>query len=168
MRISCMIRASREPSARATDSTQIESFAGGGRLTDAGAMTTTASLTAGADRVAAPAISFPGSPEYDRDRRAWNLTADQRPAAVCVATNVAHVRAAVAYARARGLHLAAQSTGHFAQGLPPLERTLLLKPRVGGGNRTRPPCFRAQEGCIDRRSVPSVTRWPQAPRRART
>jgi FAD/FMN-containing dehydrogenase len=109
------------------DSTHIKSFAASARRKDAGAMTTTASLTTGADHVIAPSISLPGSESYDRDRAAWNLTADQRPAAVCVATSVAHVQAAVAYARVRGLRVAAQATGHFAQGLPPLQRTLLLK-----------------------------------------
>jgi FAD/FMN-containing dehydrogenase len=109
------------------DLTQIKSIVKAAGRRDAGAMTTTASLTTGADHVVAPSISLPGSPSYDSDRAAWNLTADQRPAAVCVATSVAHVRAAIAYARVRGLHIAPQVTGHFAQGLPPLDRTLLLK-----------------------------------------
>jgi FAD/FMN-containing dehydrogenase len=109
------------------DLTHIKSFVRAPGRRDAGAMTNTASLTTTADQVVAPSISLPGSPNYERDRAAWNLTADQRPAAVCVATNVAHVQAAVAYARVRGLRVAAQATGHFAQGLPPLDRTLLLK-----------------------------------------
>jgi hypothetical protein len=101
------------------DSTYIKSFAGAACLADAGCMT---ALT-----TTAPAVSLPGSPEYDSNRGAWNLTADQRPAAVCVATCVADVQEAIAYARAHGLHVAAQATGHFAQGLPPLDRALLLK-----------------------------------------
>jgi FAD/FMN-containing dehydrogenase len=109
------------------DSIQIKSFAALAARRDAGAMTTTASLTTATDHVVAPAISLPGSPSYDSDRAAWNLTADQRPAAVCVATSAVHVQAAIAYARVRGLHVAAQVTGHFAHGLPPLENTLLLK-----------------------------------------
>jgi len=116
-------------------------------------MTTTASLTTGADRVVAPSISLPGSANYDRDRAAWNLTADQRPAAVCVATSVAHVQAAIAYARVRGLRVAAQATGHFAQGLPPLERTLLLKLAL----------HREQEIAVDpvarTARVPAGARW---------
>jgi FAD/FMN-containing dehydrogenase len=117
MRIRCMAAACSESVASAMESIQIESLVSSSPRPDAGAMTTTtASLT-----------SLPGSPECDLGRRAWNLTADQRPAAVCVATRVEHVQAALAYARTDGLHLAAQATGHFAQGLPPLDRTLLLK-----------------------------------------
>jgi FAD/FMN-containing dehydrogenase len=109
------------------DLTHIKSFVRDAGRLDAGAMTTNASLTTSADHVVAPSISLPGTPSYDSDRAAWNLTADQRPAAVCVATSVAHVQAAIAYAHVRGLRVAAQATGHFAQGLPPLDRTLLLK-----------------------------------------
>jgi FAD/FMN-containing dehydrogenase len=75
----------------------------------------------------APPIAFPRSLDYEVGRRAWNLTADQRPAAVCIATSVEDVQTAIDHARARGLHIAAQATGHFAQGLPPLHDTLLLK-----------------------------------------
>ena len=72
-------------------------------------------------------LVLPHSPHYDTARRAWNLVADQRPAAVCVATCVEHVQAAVGYARARRLRVAAQTTGHLAQTLPDLAGTLLLR-----------------------------------------
>jgi hypothetical protein len=72
-------------------------------------------------------LVFPGSPEYDVARLAWNLHADQRPAAVCVAASVEDVQAAVAYARQNGLRIAPQVTGHMAQALPALENTVLLK-----------------------------------------
>jgi hypothetical protein len=49
-----------------------------------------------------------------------------RPAAVCAATCVEHVQAAVRYARARRLRVAAQTTGHLAQTLSDLRDTLLL------------------------------------------
>jgi hypothetical protein len=80
-----------------------------------------------------PALVLPGSPSYDTARRAWNLHADQRPAAVCVATCIEHVQAAIAYARAHGLHVAAQTTGHLGQLLPSLERTLLLRVALHDG-----------------------------------
>ncbi len=75
----------------------------------------------------APILIHPGSDAYDGARRAWNLRSDQRPACVCVARSVEDVQAAVAYAREHALTVAAQSTGHLAQALPSLERTLLLK-----------------------------------------
>jgi hypothetical protein len=76
---------------------------------------------------ALPALIHPGHPDYDSARQAWNLHTDQRPACICVATRVEHVQAAVRYARAHGLRLAAQTTGHLSQTLPSLERTLLLR-----------------------------------------
>jgi FAD/FMN-containing dehydrogenase len=72
-------------------------------------------------------VVLPDSPHYDTARRAWNLHADQRPAAVCVATCVEQVQAAVAYARDHDLRVAAQTTGHLAQTLPDLSGTLLLR-----------------------------------------
>lgn len=72
-------------------------------------------------------VVLPDSPHYDTARRAWNLHADQHPAAICVATSVEHVQAAIAYARGRGLRIAAQTTGHLAQTLPDLSDTLLLR-----------------------------------------
>jgi hypothetical protein len=100
------------------DSIHIKSFAADRRRPDAGPMTTALTTSP---------ISLPGSSEYETGRRAWNLTADQRPAAVCIATSVADVQAAIAHARADGLHVAAQATGHSATGLPPLGDTLLLR-----------------------------------------
>lgn len=76
----------------------------------------------------------PGSEHYDAAREAWNLDVDQRPACISVATEVAHVQAAVHYARAHGLTLAPQTTGHLSQTLPSLERTLLLKLALHDGH----------------------------------
>ncbi len=74
-----------------------------------------------------PALIWPGSQQYAEVVRPFNLSVDLRPACVCVATRVEHVQAAFAYARANGLTVAAQTTGHLSQTLPSLERTLLLK-----------------------------------------
>jgi FAD/FMN-containing dehydrogenase len=79
------------------------------------------------------ALIHPGSTAYDPARLAFNLTADQRPACVCIARSVEDVQAAVAYARDRGLTVAAQATGHLAQALPSLEDTLLLKTALHDG-----------------------------------
>jgi FAD/FMN-containing dehydrogenase len=81
-----------------------------------------------------PPLIWPESAEFDVVRQAWNLQSDQRPACVCVATRVEHVQAAVAFARAYGLRVAAQTTGHLSQTLPSLEGTLLLKLRLHDGD----------------------------------
>ena len=74
----------------------------------------------------------PGDAAYDEARLAWNLFADQRPAAIVEARDVADVVAAVQLARERGLRVAPQGTGHLATALPSLEDTLLLKTAIGG------------------------------------
>jgi hypothetical protein len=89
-----------------------------------------------------PPLILPGSPRYDDARRAWNLHADQHPAAVCVATSVHEVQSAVGYARAHGLRIAAQTTGHLAQTLPGLRDTLLLRLELHDGNVELDPAAR--------------------------
>ncbi|MDX6728074.1 MAG: hypothetical protein QOK49_2879 [Baekduia sp.] len=95
-------------------------------------MSITAPLSGSAAALMPPLI-LPHSPSYDTARRAWNLHADQRPAAVCVATTVAHVQAALAYARSRGLRVAAQTTGHLGQLLPDLSDAVLLRVALHDG-----------------------------------
>jgi FAD/FMN-containing dehydrogenase len=87
-------------------------------------------------------VVLPDSPHYDTARRAWNLHANQRPAAVCVATRVEHVQAAIAYARTHGLRIAAQTTGHLAQTLPDLGDTLLLRLKLHDGEIAIDPVVR--------------------------
>jgi FAD binding domain-containing protein len=69
----------------------------------------------------------PGDDDWDAARSAWNLTADQRPAAVVFPENADDVAAAVASARENGLRVAAQGTGHGAGARPALDDTLLLR-----------------------------------------
>ncbi|HEX8083649.1 MAG TPA: FAD-binding oxidoreductase [Solirubrobacteraceae bacterium] len=66
-------------------------------------------------------------PDWDAARQAWNLSVDQRPAAVAFPADADEVSAAVVVARERGLRVAAQATGHGATPLGPLDGTLLLK-----------------------------------------
>src|SRR5215469_10784663 len=96
-------------------------------------MSTTAIPTQ-AQRPDLPPLVLPASPQYDTTRRAWNLHADQHPAAICVAARVEHVQAAIAYARGHGLKVAAQTTGHLAQTLPDLRDTLLLRLELHDGD----------------------------------
>jgi len=72
-------------------------------------------------------IARPGDARYDEVRPAWNLTIDQRPAAVAVPRDAEQVVAAVLYAKREGLRVAAQGTGHNASPLGDLSDTLLIK-----------------------------------------
>jgi len=69
----------------------------------------------------------PDDSDWDQARAAWNLVADQRPAAVVFAENAGDVAATVRFAAENGLRVAAQGTGHGAAPLAPLEGTILLK-----------------------------------------
>lgn len=62
-------------------------------------------------------VHRPGDPGYDATRLAWNLAADQRPAAVALPHSVDEVVELVRAAVAVGLRVAPQSTGHGAAGL---------------------------------------------------
>ncbi len=80
-----------------------------------------------------PELILPDSDAYDAARQAWNLDVDQRPAAVCIARSIEDAQAGLAYARAEGLTVATQTTGHLSQTLPSLERTLLLRTALHDG-----------------------------------
>jgi FAD/FMN-containing dehydrogenase len=73
------------------------------------------------------AVTVPGDANWDVARRAWNLTVDQRPAAVAEPETVADVVAIVDFARERGLRVAAQGTGHSAAAIATLRDTILVK-----------------------------------------
>jgi FAD/FMN-containing dehydrogenase len=69
----------------------------------------------------------PGADDWDAARAAWNLTADQNPAAVAYAESSDDVAAVIAFARANGLGVAVQGTGHGAACRGPLEGSILLR-----------------------------------------
>src|SRR3954451_10267184 len=70
----------------------------------------------------------PSDSHWDDARRAWNLAVDQRPAAVAIPETVDDIVEVVRYARANGLRVAGQSTGHNAHPLArALQHTLLGK-----------------------------------------
>jgi FAD/FMN-containing dehydrogenase len=79
------------------------------------------------------AIALPGDDGYDAARQAFNLAVDQRPAAVAFPADANEVAEVVRYARACGLRVAAQSTGHNAGPLGSLEQTLLIRTSGLGG-----------------------------------
>src|SRR5215470_8867978 len=62
-------------------------------------------------------VSVPGEAGYDLARQAWNLAVDQRPSVVVAAETAADVAHAVRFARAHGMRIAPQGTGHGAEPL---------------------------------------------------
>jgi len=69
----------------------------------------------------------PSDEAYGVERLAWNLTADQNPPLIAVVETAQDVVEVVNYARANGLRVAPQGTGHGAAALESLESTILLK-----------------------------------------
>lgn len=72
-------------------------------------------------------VVLPGDAAYEPSRLAWNLAADQRPAAVVMVESADDVAAAVRFAAGRGVRVAPQGTGHGAGPMPDLSGSILLK-----------------------------------------
>ena len=72
-------------------------------------------------------VFVPGEAGYDQTRQAWNLAVDARPAVVVAAESASDVAQAVRYARAHGMRIAPQGTGHGAAPLEPLDGAMLLR-----------------------------------------
>jgi FAD/FMN-containing dehydrogenase len=73
------------------------------------------------------AVISPSDPGYDEARLAWNLAADQRPAAVAFPESDTDVAFAVAYAREAGLRVSVQGTGHNPLPLGDMSGSLLIR-----------------------------------------
>ncbi len=74
-------------------------------------------------------VVTPSDPDWDATRQVFNLTTDLRPAAVALAHDAGDVASAVDHARAHGLRVAPQTTGHNAAPLGRLDDTLLVDVR---------------------------------------
>jgi hypothetical protein len=72
-------------------------------------------------------VFVPGEDGYDDARRAFLLGVDQRPSVVVLSESSADVVRAVQFARAHGMRIAPQCTGHGAVPLEPLGDAMLLK-----------------------------------------
>ena len=72
-------------------------------------------------------IAVPSDERWDSARQAWNLAVRQHPRAVALPESPGDVVKIVEFARARGLRVAAQGTGHGAASLGSLEHTILIK-----------------------------------------
>jgi FAD/FMN-containing dehydrogenase len=68
-----------------------------------------------------------GSDGYEANRGAFNVLLSQNPAGIVTPAGAAEVVDAVAYARAEGLRIGAQRTGHAAEPLGDLADTLLVR-----------------------------------------
>ncbi|MEZ5121805.1 MAG: FAD-binding oxidoreductase [Solirubrobacterales bacterium] len=71
-------------------------------------------------------VVFPSDPAWDEARGAFNLRVDQQPVAIVQPLEESDVIAAVRYARAHGLRIAPQSTGHNAGPLGPLHDDTII------------------------------------------
>jgi len=69
----------------------------------------------------------PDDAGWDAARLAFNLRVDQRPALIAVPASREEVATVVRFARDAGLRVAPQRTGHNAEPLGSMERTILLK-----------------------------------------
>ena len=72
-------------------------------------------------------VYVPGDAGYDEARQAWNLYVDQQPSLIVMPESAIDVVKAVRFARAEGLRVAPQGTGHGASSLESLEGAMLLK-----------------------------------------
>lgn len=62
-------------------------------------------------------VHLPGTAGYDEGRFAWNVSVDQRPAAVAVPHSIEELGRVVRAARRLGLRITVQATGHAASAL---------------------------------------------------
>src|SRR3984957_4461467 len=72
-------------------------------------------------------VFVPGEHGYDHARQAWNLFADQQPAAVVFAESAADVACTVKFAAAQGMRTPPRGPGPGPPSLEPLEDAILLK-----------------------------------------
>jgi FAD/FMN-containing dehydrogenase len=86
-------------------------------------------LTNGLNTIVKGRVVLPSDPDWDDARQAFNVLLDVRPAAVAFPVDSLDVIALVDYARAHGLRIAPQATGHNAGPLEDLEDTILVNVR---------------------------------------
>jgi FAD/FMN-containing dehydrogenase len=79
------------------------------------------------DDAVAGGVVGPGEDGWDEARAAWNLAADQHPAAVAKVESVDDVSAVIDFARSNGLGVAPQGTGHGAACRGPIKGTILIR-----------------------------------------
>src|SRR5207342_1556217 len=80
----------------------------------------------------------PEDAAYDERRRVWNGSIDRSPALIARCAGVADVRAAVRFARARGLLVAVRGGGHSFPGLSVCDGGLVIDLGAMKGIRVDP------------------------------
>src|SRR3954470_11823888 len=72
-------------------------------------------------------IATSNDSDWDEARRAWNLAADQQPAAVAFVESADDVSKVIGFATANDLKVTGQGTGHGAMAMGSLEDVILIK-----------------------------------------
>jgi FAD binding domain len=72
-------------------------------------------------------VAWPGDPDWDQARAAWNLASDRQPAAVAFVESAEDVAKTIAFAARHGLKVTGRGTGHGAVAIGALEQTILIK-----------------------------------------
>ena len=105
------------------------------------------------------AVHLPGDPGYDAARQPWNVAVDQRPAAVAYPASAEEVVEVVAAARAAGLRVAAQGTGHNPGPLGALDDVVLVRTSAMRSVTVDPEALvaRAETGALWEEVVDAVT-----------
>jgi hypothetical protein len=102
-------------------------------------------------------VTLPDDPTFDGVRMPWNVAAQQQPAAVAVPTTVEEVQLVVRAARAAGLRIAPQGTGHGAAALAArnLDDVVLLRTTALTGVTVDPEAqtARAEAGALSEHVV---------------
>src|SRR6266540_1032145 len=72
-------------------------------------------------------IATSSDPDWDEARQAWNLAADQQPAAVAFVESADDVAKTIRFAAENDLKVTGQGTGHGAVAMGTLEDVILIK-----------------------------------------
>ena len=108
-------------------------------------------------------VLSPQDTHYDQTRRGWNFAVDQSPALILIAANAQDVQAAVRFARAEGMGVGVQLTGHGMQ--QPADENLLIVTSRMTGVRINPQArtARVEAGVVWKQVVAKATEHGLAP-----
>ena len=89
-----------------------------------------------------------GDSDWDAARQAWNLAADQHPAAVAFVESADDISKVIGFATANDLRVTAQGTGHGAVAMGTLEDVILIKTERMRGVEVRDGTARVEAGVL--------------------